>query len=197
MLGQRWLARQLGQPTGLGGRYVARLLNRGNADTNAKAIAWLDVQPGDRVLDAGFGGGVGLAALLASPAATVTGVDHAETMVEAARARHAGDERLVVVAASLDALPFADGAFERILSVHTVYFWADAAATARELARVLAPGGRLVLGAGRKAWMAEQRVHRTGFALYEDEELAELLRGAGLTGVRVEGDGPIFVIGER
>lgn len=195
---QGWLARQLSRPSGLGGRGVARLLNRGNADTNAKAIARLDVQPRHRVLDAGFGGGVGLTALLASPAATVTGVDHAETMVDAARRRHAGDDRLVVAAAPLHALPFADGAFERILSVHTVYFWDDPPAIARELARVLAPGGRIVLAAGRKASMVKQRVHRAEpFTLYEDDELAALLRGAGLRDVRVEGDGPIFAIGER
>jgi ubiquinone/menaquinone biosynthesis C-methylase UbiE len=193
------LAAQLGRPRGLVGRLVVRSLNRGNAATNRRAVELLDLAPGHRALDLGFGGGVGLAALLDSPAAQVTGVDHSGDMVARARRRFAGplsDGRLRLAEASVESLPFGDGEFDRILSVHTVYFWPDPPAAARELRRVIAPGGRLVLALGRKEWMERQRVHRTGFTLYDEREVEELLRGGGFGSVRLEGDGPLYAVAE-
>lgn len=191
---QARLARQLGHPRGAFGAVLGRVLNRGNRPANLAAVEHLGVQPGDRALDVGFGGGVGLEALLESAAATVAGVDHSPDMVERARSRF-GD-RVRVERASVEALPFADASFDRILSVHTVYFWPDPERGARELRRVLAPGGRLVLALGRKAWMEQRRIHRSGFTLYSDEEIAALLRAGGFADVRVEGDGPLFVIAQ-
>ena len=189
---QARLARQLGHPHGAFGAVLGRLLNRGNRRANLAAIEHLGVQPGDRALDVGFGGGVGLEALLESPAGTVTGVDHSPDMVARAR-KHFGD-RVQVEQASVDSLPFGDASFDRILSAHTVYFWPDPEAGARELRRVLAPGGRLVLVLGRREWMEKQRIHRSGFTLYSEEEIVALLRAGGFAEPRVEGDGPLYAI---
>ena len=191
---QRRLARQRGRPAGAFGRFLARGLNKGNRATNERAVALLGIGERDRALDAGFGGGVGLDLLLAAGAALVSGAEHSPDMVAAARKRFADEPRVTVVEADLAALPFPDDAFDAIVSVHTVYFWRDPPAVAAELARVLAPGGRIVLAAGRKEWMEQRRVHRTGFTLYDDDELADLLSGAGLRDARIECDGPIFAL---
>ena len=63
-------------------------MNRGNRDLNDRAIARLDVQPGSRVLDLGFGGGLTFAPLW-SRGATVVAIDRAEDMVDAAQVRFA------------------------------------------------------------------------------------------------------------
>ena len=57
------LSRQLSHPSGATGKVVARVMNRGNRKLNDNAIARLDVQPGARVLDLGFGGGLTFAPL--------------------------------------------------------------------------------------------------------------------------------------
>jgi SAM-dependent methyltransferase len=179
----RWLSGQLGHPAGLGGRLVTNVLNRANRKANAAAVRLLDVRPGDRALDVGFGGGVGLAALLATPAGRVVGVEASPDMVRAAEQRFAEEMssgRLELVEGNVSELPFPDASFERIISIHTLYFWPDPEAGMRELARVLGPGGRLVLGIGIKAEMEKQRIHRHGFCLYDGRELESLLTGAGL-----------------
>jgi len=184
VLSQR-LAAQLGRPSGLAGRVVAAMLNRGNAKLNAAAREALDAGAEDRVLELGFGGGAGLRALLDAGAGCVVGVDVSPDMVAAARRRLAGEPRVELHAGSVEALPLDDGAVTRAVSVHTLYFWPDAAAGARELRRVLAPGGRLVLGFQARSKMEGNRVHRQGFTLYEGDEVAALLRDAGFAGVEV------------
>ena len=193
---RRRLAAQLGRPSGAFGRVVAAMLNRGNRATNQRAIELLEFDPAShRVLDVGFGGGVGLELLGAHSLSSVSGVDHSEDAVRAARRRFAGAGRLEV--ASVESLPFEDGAFDRVLSVHTIYFWPDAEAGARELSRVTAPGGRLVLAFMRGEAMRKQRIHQHGFAFFEAADVAALLTGAGFAPVRVEGDGPLFAVAEK
>jgi arsenite methyltransferase len=192
---RRRLAAQLRRPSGASGRVVAAMLNRGNRATNERAIELLEVDASShRVLDVGFGGGIGLELLGAGSRPLVAGVDHAEDAVRAARKRFAG-ARLEV--ASVEALPFEDGAFDRVLSVHTIYFWPDAAAGARELFRVTAPGGRVVLAFMRGEEMRKRKVHEHGFAYFEAADVAALLTGAGFAPVRVEGEGPLLAVAER
>ena len=54
--------------------------------------------------------------------------------------------RVAVVAASADAMPFADASFDKAMAMHTLYFWDPAEPCLSEIARVLGPGGRFVLG---------------------------------------------------
>jgi len=117
----RWMARQLGRPEGLGGRLVARMMNRSNAAMNRRAIALLDVRASHEVLEVGFGGGLALDPLLALAwAGRVTGVEPSADMREAGRRRHAAaiaSGRLRLDAASVERLPYAPAEFDRVLSV--------------------------------------------------------------------------------
>ena len=180
------VSRQLSQPSGAGGRVVARLMNRGNRGLNDEAIARLDVQPGSRVLDLGFGGGLTFAPLW-ERGATVVGIDRAEDMVAAARTRFAGEiaaGRLELHGGDVGRLPLADGAVDRVLTVNTVYFWPDLGAAFAEVRRVLAPGGRLVVAIRDMKVM--QRLDATVFTLRSPDELAAALRDAGFTTADVE-----------
>jgi ubiquinone/menaquinone biosynthesis C-methylase UbiE len=183
---RRHLASQLGNPRGIFGRYVVWRLNRRNVNMNAKGVEALAVGAGDRALDLGFGGGVGLRALLATPAAHVTGAELSEDMV--ARGRQAfspeiDSGRLDLVAGSLPSLPFADGAFDAILTTNTIYFWPDTAAGMCELRRVTAPGGRLAVVIGRKADM-QGPLYET-FKTFDEDELAAAIRDGGFAQVEV------------
>jgi arsenite methyltransferase len=179
------ISRQLSNPSGLGGRVIASLMNRGNRAMNDRAIELLEVGPSSRVLDLGFGGGLTLPLLMAR-AKTVTGVDRAADMIEAASSRHASavqDGRLTLVAGDVARLPLADDSVDRVLTVNTVYFWPDLSAAFGEIRRVLAPGGRLVIGIRDGAVM--RRVSRDVFTIRTPDELADALTGNGFTGVEV------------
>jgi SAM-dependent methyltransferase len=74
----------------------------------------------------------------------VTAIDAAPRMIELARARvPSAAERLTVARA--ESLPFDDGTFDVVVAIGVLEY-TDMKASLREVARVLRPGGRAVLG---------------------------------------------------
>ncbi|MCC7073702.1 MAG: methyltransferase domain-containing protein [Deltaproteobacteria bacterium] len=115
---------------------------------------------GARVLDVGTGDG-SYAIEAAACGARVTAIDIDEDMLAAARRRaQAAGVRVHLVEGSAHALPFADDSFDLVIAVTVLCLAGNAPSALREMARVLAPGGRLVLGelSRMSVWAAERRV---------------------------------------
>ena len=149
-MGRRLLMRMFGRPTGVLGRLGGHIMASANRRAAARVVGLLEVQPGDRVLEIGFGPGVALGVLAerASPG-TVAGIDPSREMVAQASARNAAAVRAGRVAlrqGSADNLPFAGNSFDKVVAINSVQVWPDPAAGLREVRRVLKPGGRLALG---------------------------------------------------
>ncbi|MDQ3140609.1 MAG: class I SAM-dependent methyltransferase, partial [Pseudomonadota bacterium] len=84
---RRWLAGQFARPSGrLGRLLIAPWLDRLSPRMNAAALAQLGVVPGKCVLEAGFGGGALLEALL-DAGAEVIGVEPSRAMLARAHKR--------------------------------------------------------------------------------------------------------------
>jgi SAM-dependent methyltransferase len=98
---------------------------------------------GLRVLDAGCGAGV-QAAELVRRGATVTGVDLSSGLLDIARER-LGPGVPLHQADLTRPLPFADGAFDLVLSSLVMHYLPEWEPTLREFHRVLVPRGRVVL----------------------------------------------------
>lgn len=145
-----YLARQLGHPDGPFGRMLVRLLNRANASLNDAVLDALPLRPGGHLLELGFGGGSLLAASLRlQPDLKATGLDRSsEAVAVVAKRRHEEIEagRLTLLEGQATDLPFPDGTFSAVAAVNVLYFWPDLEPVLAECRRVLAPGGRLVLG---------------------------------------------------
>ena len=138
-------------------------------------VGCLAPRPGEAVLDLGCGTG-NAAMIAAGRGARVTGVDPSPRLLAVARTTAAAtglDAKFILGHAA--SLPVPDDSVDAIGSVFGVIFAPDPAAAAAEIARVLQPGGRLVLS----AWL------RQG-ALADQARL----RGQLLAGVRDEIPGP-------
>lgn len=151
---------------------------------------------GAEVLDVGCGDGV-LACAAALRGAVVIGIDPDPAMLDAARARA---ERAGVKAdftdGRIERLPFADASFDVVAAVTVLCFVDDASVAWREMARVLRPGGRLVLGElGRwSLWAAIRRLRGwLGAATWKAarfrtaDELQALAEQAGLLVTAIHG----------
>lgn len=116
-------------------------VSRGIADAIEHAVDALDPQPGERVLDVATGTGWA-ARRVAARGAVVTGVDLGAEVIEAAKVLGPGIDFRV---GDAEALPFPDDHFDAVISTFGVMFARDPEAVAKELARVVRPGGRISL----------------------------------------------------
>lgn len=105
-------------------------------------------------LDAGMGPGR-LCAELEARGWTVSGVDISERMVALAARRLPG-ARERMHRGSITELPFADGGFDAVAATGVLEYLPDPAAGIRELVRVLAPGGTLVVSIPNAASLRER-----------------------------------------
>jgi len=107
-----------------------------------------DVQPGERVLDVACGTGLVSFPAAESVGATggLVGTDISEEMVaaSAATASARGLTQAVFERMDAEALTFADGTFDAALSALGFMYYPDPLKAAREMYRVLRPGGRAV-----------------------------------------------------
>jgi len=133
---------------------------------------------GRRVLDAACGEGYG-SALLAGAAREVVGVDIDAATVAHARAAYASVPGLRFVEGSATALPLGDASVDLVVSFETIEHLdaADQPAMLDEFARVLAPGGLIVLSAPNRPEYSESRGYVNPFHRHEHDrdELARLL----------------------
>jgi ubiquinone/menaquinone biosynthesis C-methylase UbiE len=136
---------QFSNPSGVVGWLVGRLMALKNRERGAWVVDRLELSPGDRVLEIGFGPGVDLARVAARvPHGSVAGVDRSATMVAQARAR-LSSARADLREGDACALPFDDAVFDVVFASNSVQFWDDRTAAFREIARVLRPAGRVVV----------------------------------------------------
>jgi ubiquinone/menaquinone biosynthesis C-methylase UbiE len=107
-----------------------------------------------RVLDVGCGTGYLLRALAGSypGAQELAGIDAAPNMIRAAR-RLSGDSRLTFVTGVAEHLPYADASMDLVVSITSFDHWSDQGVGLAECARVLRPGGHLVLGDQFSRWL--------------------------------------------
>jgi len=112
-------------------------------------VGYLALKPGETVLDLGSGPGLDalLAATLVGPTGRVIGVDMTPEMLERARATaaRAGAKQVEFRQGRLEALPVEDASVDAVTSNCVINLVPDKAAVFREVARVLRPGGRVVV----------------------------------------------------
>jgi demethylmenaquinone methyltransferase/2-methoxy-6-polyprenyl-1,4-benzoquinol methylase len=110
-------------------------------------VATVEATPDDRVLDVAAGTGLVSEAMVERYGCSVVALDQSAPMLERARAKVAADrmlaERIELVLGEAESLPFGDAEFDHLTFTYLLRYVDDPAATLRELARVVKPGGRV------------------------------------------------------
>ena len=131
-------------------------ISRGIADSIEHCVLRLNPQPGERILDLSTGTGW-TSRVVARRGATVIGVDIAGDLLEAARANAEADGLPIEYQlGDAEQLPFENGAFDAVVSTCGVMFASRPEAAARELARVVRPGGRIAL----TTWLSDSNLFK-------------------------------------
>lgn len=190
----RFIASKFRNPTG----FFGRLISNGMAHNNEPAVSWtisrLDIQPDDRILEIGFGPGVGIEyAAQKAFKGLVAGIDASETMVQVASHRNANAIKAGQVnlkQGDVSSLTYADESFDKAVTIHCIYFWANAIACLQEIRRTLKPNGLLAITVLPKdTWIKQQKPPVPPpdlFTLYNSSEIAQLLTDAGFREIQIE-----------
>ena len=207
------VARALFAPLGPTYDRYARLLSLGqDLRWRRFLVSRVEAGPNATVLDVATGTGAVVRELIRQKGCSVVGLDQSPQMLAEARRRLGPDVRLVE--ATAEQLPFDDGSFDALTFTYLLRYVADPAATLRELARVVRPGGTIAglefalpRGAWRLPWELYVRVglptagrvispgwHRVGgflgtsirefYARWPEERLLAAWRDAGIRDVR-------------
>ena len=137
-------ARELFAPLGPTYDRYARLLSLGQDPRwRSFLVSRLEIGPEASVLDVACGTGAVSLEIARRYGARVVGVDQSPAMLEEARRRVGGAVELHEARA--EALPFEDGSFDALTFTYLLRYVDDPAATMRELARVVRPGGRVAM----------------------------------------------------
>ena len=108
----------------------------------------IDLHAASKVLDVAAGNGNATLAA-ACRFCEVTSTDYVPALIERGRARAAAEgQDIAFEVADAEALPFADASFDVVLSsmaLHNIYNASERQTAVREIARVLAPGGRVLI----------------------------------------------------
>lgn len=167
------------------GRYDRRW-SRYVEGTIGSALQALDPPPTGRVLDVGCGTGVLLERIReAHPGVRACGADPSPEMIAEAGRRLGDGVHLVI--ADVHRLPFAGGAFDVVVSTSAMHHWTRPEAALGEIARILRPGGRLVLTDWNDDFLALRLYSRllrltdaSHHRSYTAARARELVRDAGL-----------------
>ena len=160
--------------------------------TTRETLRRLPMTSTARVLDVGCGTGELLMRLRAKyPDAMLAGLDPVEEMLIVAKDKLSGREDLRIGYA--DSLPWRSGSFDVVVSCNMFHYITHPVEALKEMARVLRPGGALVLTdwcddyiACRVCNLYLRITNRAFYKTYRQAECLELLRVTGFSDVKVE-----------
>ena len=156
-----------------------------------KVFSQMNIASAERSLDIGCGSGWATRRLAQlAPEGLAVGLDVANEMVALARRLSVEIENVMFVAGSAGEIPWQDDFFTLVVSVDSALFWPDPEATAREVKRVMAPGGRLCIlnshygeNPLRAHWQAVYEALYPPVHLKSETEWAEVFAAAGFESV--------------
>ncbi|WP_161487702.1 class I SAM-dependent methyltransferase [Exiguobacterium sp. KRL4] len=112
-------------------------------------INLLNVQKDDIILELGCGAGYAIERLVHQTAAKqIVGVDSSSAMLRSVQKRNKEairSNRVDILYGDLNKLAFQNEQFDKVFTIHTLYFWENISGTLADLYKVLKPGGHFVI----------------------------------------------------
>lgn len=183
------IRKQFRKPQGEDGRTVLESMNDHHAPLWDFCLSKLPRSVDGAILDVGCGGGGFLRRLSGRyPFAILFGVDISEdalSMTSDVNAETVEAGGLELHLASVDDLPFDEGAFDMVTAMETYFFWPDLEAGISEIARVLTPGGVLAVGSELRYGAGDddhvdEMCQMYGMTIVTDERMLAVMDAAGI-----------------
>ncbi|MEH6996620.1 class I SAM-dependent methyltransferase [Neobacillus drentensis] len=170
---------QYRKPKGIIGTYIGEKMVQQHKPETIWTVELLNIQQSESVLELGCGAGYAMKLILEQNIiGKVVGLDLSPTVIRSAMIRNKKalkNEKAKLVHANIKSLPFEDEQFDKVFSIHTIYFWDELSATISEIFRVLKPGGVFILtfcdGENGEIW--------DGISSLIDKQLIPIMKNKG------------------
>jgi len=178
-------------------KYLSKVYDRvnpfiWNEQSRSEALALLDIDPDDDVLDVGCGTGFATEGLLAH-VDTVHGLDQSVHQLEQAWTKFGKRGPVRFARGDAERLPYKDDTFDIVWSSGSIEYWPDPVAGLREMRRVAKPGGQvLVVGPNYPSNTIFQKLADAIMLFYDEDEADRMFREAGYEDFRHVTMGPSY-----
>ncbi len=121
-----FIGNQFKKPSGFGGKIISHVMKKSNKFAYERIIPKLGINKGDRLLEIGYGHGIGIDMICSDFDCSVTGIDFSELMYKEAQLRNK-----IHIENNKVALNFGDyldfkcekESFDIIFFINVIYFW--------------------------------------------------------------------------
>jgi len=181
-----FFSKQARRPDGLFGRIVMSIVfDQGNAFLNDFVDELMSIQTDDRIIEIGFGTGKLIYKMAQQiDKGHIEGVDFSKAMVSIAQKRNKKNiakGTVKIFEGDFDKMPYEKEQFSKACSVNTIYFWPTPVHTAKKIAAILKPKGKLILAFEDIEQLKQRKLNQEIFHLYSKDELQDLLINAGFS----------------
>ena len=181
----KMVAKQLRKPQGEFATEIGKKMNEGNLQINKYAIAELNTQPGETILEIGMGNGFFVKDIVSiDNSINYYGCDFSEDMINQAsmlNEQFVKNGQVQFHLSNANKLPLENASINKVLTINTLYFWDDTTVVLNELKRVLKPAGEVVIAIRPKDAMETYPVTKYGFNTFSAKDLEDLLTKNGFT----------------
>jgi len=182
---KNFIAAQFKKPSGLFGMFSSNIMIKGNKANYEKLIRDLDLQPGDKLLEIGYGPGVGINMIAkACTSCTIHGIDFSKLMYRKARKynkQYLDNNAMLLQYGDFLKTAVVSNEYDKIFCLNVVYFWNDLQEPFRKVLSLLKAGGAFhIYMANRDAL---KKAPDTVFNKYSIKQVVEALKSVGFGNV--------------
>jgi cyclopropane fatty-acyl-phospholipid synthase-like methyltransferase len=180
-----FIASQFKKPSGLFGIFSSNIMIKGNKDKYEKLINELSLQPGDKLLEIGYGPGTGINMIArACPSCTVHGIDFSKLMYKRAakfNKQYIDNNSMVLHYGDFLKTPVAGSDYDKIYCLNVIYFWDQLQEPFQKVLSLLKFSGAFYIFMADRAML--KKAPDTVFNKYAAEQVIDALRSSGFRNV--------------
>lgn len=198
---QRLIGKQFRRPSGLCGMIVSKIMKKGNLCEYEKLLPKLEIKDDDRILEIGFGHGLGLNMICSGHDCFVKGIDFSRLMLNESASRnkkHIKNNKLILDYGDYLQHEYPPESFDKIYFINVIYFWSDLEKPFKKIFYELKHPGRVCLFMARHDHLNDYKFTKEDiFNKYSIEYVCEELTKAGFKNITYTTDNGYYISCEK
>jgi len=180
---QTKIATQFKQPSGFLGKVISYIMKKGNGPIYDIIIKRLQIKPGDKLFEIGYGHGLGIQKILSRYDCTIAGIDFSELMIKEASKRnkkYIENKKVSLLYGDFLALNSTLEKYDKVYCLNVIYFWDELKKPFSIIKSILNPNGSLCMFMEHRDRLGRLNfTNDTVFNKYSIEQVVDALNTAG------------------